>query len=88
VVLFAFAAFQSSPHSFMTLSACAALIEAKPRAPATKKAESAARKDVLIIVVSLLRGRPGDLRLPTPAQANRRARSFSCRASTEPNMNI
>ena len=58
VLLFAFAAFQSSPHCFITLCACTGPVDARARAPATKKAESAARKDVLIIVVPSYAGVP------------------------------
>jgi hypothetical protein len=49
VVLLALAAFQSSPHCFMTLSARAAPVEARPKAPANKRAESATLNDVVII---------------------------------------
>jgi len=51
VVLFSLAAFQSSPHCFMMLCACTGPVEARPRAPANKRAESATLKDVLIIVI-------------------------------------
>ena len=49
VVLLALATFHSSPHSFMTLSARATPVEARPRAPAKKRAERATLYDVPII---------------------------------------
>ena len=58
VVLFALAAFQSSPHCFMMLCACAAPVEARPRPPANKSAESATLKDLLIIVIPSDAGSP------------------------------
>ena len=58
VVLFSLAAFQSSPHCFMMLCACTGPVDARPRAPANKRAESATLKDVLIIVNSSDYGRP------------------------------
>ena len=63
VVLFALAAFHSSPHCFMMLCACAAPVEARPRAPAKNKAESATLKDVLIIV------NPSDMGAPAISPA-------------------
>src|ERR1700723_2788017 len=87
VVLFSFAAFHSSPHCFMMLCAWTGPVDARPNAPANKKAESATLKDLLIIVVPPLWA-PGDFATPLPAQASRRAPTPSWRISTEPNMNI
>src|SRR5690348_16631989 len=68
VVLFALAAFHSSPHCFMMLSACAP-VEARPRATANKSAESAALKDVPIIVSTSDRGVPAIPRSPRPGES-------------------
>ena len=45
VVLLALAAFQSAPHSFMTLSARTALVAPNPMAAAMRRAETATLND-------------------------------------------
>ena len=88
VVLFALAAFQSSPHCFMTLSARTAPADASVKAPAKAKAESATRKDLLIIVIPSDSGRPGEFASFLPSPVEPRAHSPSCRPATERDMNI
>ena len=74
VVLFALAAFHSSPHCFMMLCASAAPVVAKPKAPARKRAESAILIEVLIIANPFDAGAPA--LSPAPSRADDPPSSF------------
>jgi hypothetical protein len=82
VVPAALAAFQSSPHCFITLAALAAFTPAKLSSPATRRADKPAPMETFIMTspfnFTLWPPRLGaERRSPSPIAAMRRDRAFN-----------